>query len=73
MQDGAALSKLVEQEQLDVLCLQETKLQGQHCEDMVAAAGEHDLIPGQHVHGSAAFLFIVIAWFTRCFVQAPVS
>lgn len=42
MQDAAALHKLVVDEQLDAICLQETKLQCAHIEDMAAAAGLQD-------------------------------
>lgn len=38
-QDPEALKRLVEAEGADVLCLQETKLQGSHVADTTAALG----------------------------------
>ena len=39
LQDAGALSALVAAEQPDVICLQETKLQDQHCEGVQAQLG----------------------------------
>lgn len=44
-QDAGAISALVVAEAADVLCLQETKLQDQHCEGVEASLG---LGPGWH-------------------------